>query len=307
MLGGLVWPPMFKFLIPVYDFAGAVRWLGLLTAVTCLIMTIIARPNPDQQIRVPEKWRSRRVWYDSLAWKSIAYRWYVASVCFVFFGLYPLFFSLEDWARKYKIAQAEDKAIGLNDTGSVGSMDGLKTFWFLAIMNASSAVGRLSSAFLAHRFGELNIHIGSACGATVLALVLWVLASSAAAALPFVILFGIVSGTLIAMPAACVASFLPNVEQQRLGQWTGMMYTVAAPFVLTGPLIGGALIIQGSSRHSKPFIYIQGFCGASFGISVICMAVAKYYTKHQGDIFNNSFESNTAPCIEKGDTPQSTD
>lgn len=63
--------------------------------------------------------------------------------------------------------------------------------------------------------------------------------------------------------------------QNRLGQWLGMMYTMASPFALAGPVIAGHLI----SQNSSSYISIQCWCGGCLLVSAMCMALASYYAR----------------------------
>merc|ERR1711939_629113 len=70
---------------------------------------------------------------------------------------------------------------------------------------------------------------------------------------------------VIGLPPASMAYLLgPNPEAQaRLGQWTGMMYSAAGIFALTGPLIAGHLI----SAYGNNFLTVQLWSGACMMLS----------------------------------------
>jgi len=61
-----------------------------------LLSFILARPNPQQQLRKPERWLSARTWVDTDAFKNASFRWFTCSILFLFFGFYAVFFNLEE-------------------------------------------------------------------------------------------------------------------------------------------------------------------------------------------------------------------
>ncbi|KAL9109225.1 MAG: hypothetical protein Q9227_006150 [Pyrenula ochraceoflavens] len=265
-IAGLVYPLTLKFLLTSHPFPTSIRLLSIITATTSLISFFAAIPNPAIKPRKPPSWTTLSVWLDPSALRCRAYVLFTSSVCLIFLGFYPLFFNLEDWAQDRGIGLREDIQPG---TGVRPPHKGtIRTFWLLAIMNACSFIGRISAAALGDRFGAILIHACATSLAAILALVFWQLANSLAAALPFCICFGIVSGAVIALPPACVASLLPRSELHRLGQWTGMMYTVVAPFAMAGPVIGGALAEEVGYRA------LQVWCGACFAAAAGCMGAA---------------------------------
>ena len=198
-----------------------------------------------------------------------------ASICFLFFGFYAVFFNLEEWAAAEGIGYKDN----VDPNGSDRIHDSaVRTFYLLAIMNGSSTVGRLSSSYLCDHFGALNVHAVVTFISAVLTLVLWSLATSVPAAIAFVVIFGVFSGAVIGLPPASMAYLLgPNPEAQaRLGQWTGMMYSAAGIFALTGPVIAGHLI----SEFGNNFLTVQLWSGACMLLSSACMGVAIIYRHH---------------------------
>jgi MFS family permease len=109
---------------------------------------------------------------------------------------------------------------------------------------------------------------------SLLVYILWTLARSVSSALAFVTIFGAVSGAVIGLPPATVANIIhrsPGVDQSRLGQWTGMMYTLAAPFALTGPVIAGHLITKFDS-----YLTVQLWSGTCLFLASLCQMAAIY-------------------------------
>lgn len=268
---------MTKFLITQVGFNDTCRYVATVITATSILAILIARPNPEHQIRKPEKWHPR-VFIDPHAFQNASFAWFTASICFLFFGFYAVFFNLEEWAAAeglgYK-GQAPNPQIDLGEYEV--PKDAIRTFWLLSIMNASSTVGRVGSAYLCDLFGALNVHAFVTLIASLLVLTLWTLTHTLNSAIAFVILFGIFSGSVIGLPPASVAYILgPDpAAQAKLGQWTGMMYSSAALFALTGPVIAGHLI----SSYGQNYLTVQLWSGACMLVSAGCMGMAVVYTK----------------------------
>jgi MFS family permease len=121
-------------------------------------------------------------------------------------------------------------------------------------------------------FGALNVHAAVTLASSILVLCLWTVATKLSHALAFVVLFGAVSGAVIGLPPASVAYILgPDPRKQaKLGQWTGLLYTCAAPFALTGPVIAGHLITE----YGGNYLTVQLWSGICLLLSAVLMALA---------------------------------
>ena len=279
-ISGFIYPYMIKSLIQIVGFNDAQRYTATLTAVTCVLAILIARPNPAHPFRKPESWARVSVWIDTHAFRNHSFAWLCAAISFLFFGFYAVFFNLEEWAAQTGIGFKDDPNGGgplMNGGTQPGA---IRAFWLLSIMNATSTVGRLSSAYLCDHFGALNVHCVVTTVASLLVLILWTLADTVNAAIAFVVVFGIFSGAVIGLPPASVAHILgPDpAAQAKLGQWTGMMYSCAAVFALTGPVIAGHLITE----FGNDFRTVQLWSGACMLISAFCMGMAIYCKHRQG-------------------------
>lgn len=270
---------MTKFLIRDVGFNVAERYVATVITATCALAIFIARPNahhPTRQVKHWKAWFSVSEFWDNKAFREPAYAFLVASIAFLFFGFYAVFFNLEEWAVS--------KGFGYRQpTGNVGENAGIpapppdkaiETFWLLSIMNATSTIGRLGAAYLCDKLGALKIHAIVTTIASLLVLLLWTFANSLGAAISFVVIFGAFSGAVIGLPPASVAFVLGKDRQAQLGQWTGMMYTCAAVFALTGPVIAGHLITEYST-----FLTVQMWSGGNMMLSAMCMICAFYFKR----------------------------
>ena len=145
---GLIYPVLFKFGVAKNGFPSAVRYLAIVVGGTSFIAFFCANPNPTHPLRVPEKWLRSEVWVDKTAFHRHSYSWFVATMCFVFLGFYPIFFNLEDWVQWRHIGVKEDTPRG---KGVLPGDGGFRTFYFLSISNGCSTIGRILGAYLSDR------------------------------------------------------------------------------------------------------------------------------------------------------------
>jgi MCP family monocarboxylic acid transporter-like MFS transporter 10 len=157
----------------------------------------------------------------------------------------------------------------------------LQTFWLLTIMNGASTFGRLSMSFFGDKTGALNMHIVAQIVSSLLVLFLWVFTNGTSTAIIFCVFFGMFSGAVIGLPPASIGNILnctyntpetKHIGHSKLGQWTGMMYSVAAVPSLVGPIVAGHLVTQYST-----YITVQMWSGVSLLLAAVCMLVARWY------------------------------
>jgi len=264
-------------LISMDGFNNATRYVATVICLTCIMAIFTAVPNPDWIVRKPEVW-TFQIFVDVSAFKNRAYSWFCASIAILFFGFYAIFFNLEEWAVSEGFGFRGANNVGVNsDIPAHQAEDRIQTYWLLAIMNASSTVGRIGSAYLSDKYGALNIHFITTTVAALLTLCLWPFANDLKVAIAFVVVFGAFSGSVIGLPPASVAYILGKSPeaQAKLGQWVGMMYTGAAIFALTGPVIAGHLITEFGS-----FLTVQMWSGACLFLSAVCMGCAIWCYQH---------------------------
>ena len=271
---------MAKFLLVETGFNNSTRYVATVITLTSALAIIVARPNPAHLTRRPDTWVDLKVFVDTHAFRNAPFAWVTASICAMFFGFYAIFFCVEEWAAAtglgYKDKIPGSPRLSLPDEAP---KDAVRTFYLLSIMNATSTLGRVSSAYLCDRFGALNVHAVVTFAASMLVLLLWTMAKTVPAAIAFVVLFVIFSGAVIGLPPASVAYVLgPNSKaQSKLGQWTGMMYSSAALFALTGPVIAGHLI----SYYGQNYLTVQCWSGVCLFLSSCCMAMAIYCKRRE--------------------------
>lgn len=265
---------MLRFLIRQHGFTLAVVFEAIVICGTSILAILLAKPNPEHVIRKPKKWMDPKVFWDTKAFRNLAFTFMVASISFLFLGFYCVFFNLEEWAVAEGFGYRPTAADGANsDLPHPEAQGRVQTMYLLATMNGASTLGRVSSAYFCDHFGALNVHFVVTLISSLLVLILWSLTNTLEATWAFVTIFGAFSGAVIGLPPASVAYILgPDPEDQaKLGQWTGMMYTVAGLPSLIGPIIAGHLISEFGT-----FLTVQLWSGACIFLSAVCMACAIY-------------------------------
>lgn len=89
---------MTKYLISDLGFNNAVRAVAGLVAATALVSFFCAIPNPEHPLNKESEysWGHIRRWIDPAAFKNATFNWFCASIAFMFFGFYAIFFNLEE-------------------------------------------------------------------------------------------------------------------------------------------------------------------------------------------------------------------
>ncbi|KAF2679155.1 MFS general substrate transporter [Lentithecium fluviatile CBS 122367] len=282
-VAGVVYPTMTRYLITSLGFNKAVFCVAGLVGITSVFSLVFATPNPAHNHPRPQSYRALKTWVDVEAFRNPSFNWFTAAVAFLFLGFYPVFFNLEEWAAVSGFGTRDGKAIPVRivDSSPDSSNKPLQTFWLLTIMNGASTFGRLTMSAFGDKTGALNMHIVSQIVCSLLVLILWVFTNGTTMAIVFCAIFGMFSGAVIGLPPASVGNILnctyhtpetKHIGHSKLGQWTGMMYSVAAIPSLVGPVVAGHLVTQ----YSR-YITVQMWSGVSLLLSAVCMVVARWY------------------------------
>lgn len=215
-IAGGIYPTIVRYLVTSIGFNSAVRLVATVVTITSIFSFIFATPDPKHNHPQPQSWRAMKTWIDMDAFQNKSFCWFMAAIAFLFFGFYPVFFNLEEWAAKegYGTRSHGMKDFKFKiDDGSVvvlAGRDPIQTFWLLSIMNGSSTVGRICMAAFSDKVGPLNMHIGTTAVSSLLILLVWSFAHSTTATIAFCVFFGGVSGAVIGLPPASVSNILSN-------------------------------------------------------------------------------------------------
>lgn len=122
-------------------------------------------------------------------------------------------------------------------------------------------MGRLGSSGLAslksRRANPLSIHAGSCFFAAVTVLLAWPLAKDRSGAWTFCVIFGVLGGSILGLPASGVAHVIPATSRDSLGTWTGMLWSCCCIPAFVGPVIAGHL------RDRYSIEAVGYWCGAN--------------------------------------------
>ena len=257
------------------DFPETTLCVGSIVVFLGIFAVVFSRPNPHHPVNSTQKW-GWSTFVDTSAFRFAPFNWLTLGVAFMFLGFYALFFALEDWAHWKGVAYKGPRNMPPPDF-KIGA---LQTWLLLGILNASSFIGRIGSAWSADHWcgphGALYVHSATTMTTSLLVFVFWPTLASVAAAIAFAVIFGAFSGAVIGMPAASMACAIGKgnkVGQRKLGQWIGMMYCFAALPSLVGPLVAGAL--TASFLSSSGFLAMQMWCGTCLALASCCYFMAK--------------------------------
>ncbi|KAL8980020.1 MAG: hypothetical protein Q9205_004787 [Flavoplaca limonia] len=262
--GGIIYPLTFKFLIANFGFPTGVRILSAVVASTTLIAFIFGMPCKDVNRRPVGSVFRFSTWIDKQAFRNKSYTLYVIAVALVYGGFYSIAFHVTEWAEVKGFGTEEDIP---GSTGERPGNSGFRTFWFLAIMNGTSIIGRLASAFFAtHLSNPIVVHTATCFLASLLAFFFWPFAQTNAGAIAFCSIFGILGGSMLSLPASGVAYLIPTDRQSHVGQWTGMMWSGVSIFALIGPLIAASL------KRKFGMDAVGYWCGATMLLTAVLFA-----------------------------------
>ncbi|KAL8872135.1 MAG: hypothetical protein Q9174_002181 [Haloplaca sp. 1 TL-2023] len=284
--GGIIYPLAFKFLVASYGFPVGVRILSSVVAGTTFVAFVLGAPCRDIPRRrvggVTPAFRAT-TWIDKEALRNKPYVIYVVAVALVYGGFYSVAFHVTEWAEVKGFGTEEDIAGG---QGVEPGDSGFRTFWFLAIMNGTSIIGRLASAMVATSWSNpIVVHAGTCFIASLLAFFFWPFAANNASAITFCAIFGILGGSMLSLPASGVAYLIPDERQSHAGQWTGMMWSGVSIFALVGPLIAATL------KRRFGMNAVGYWTGSTMLLTTVLFVCSIYLKRKEGKRANDGVEA----------------
>ncbi|KUL85437.1 hypothetical protein ZTR_06789 [Talaromyces verruculosus] len=246
--GGIIYPVVFHKLQPSIGFPWATRVIGFLMLATQLIAIAVYK------VRIlPEK---KRAILDFAAFKEPAYVIFVFSAFVGFMGLYQPFFYVQTFAIEKHITNA-----------NLG-------FYVLAIMNATSAFGRIIPGILSDKIGPMNVIIPCAFISAMLCLCT-IAVKNAAGLIVLMAFYGFFSGTFVSSPNAIVVH-LSAQNRAKIGTRLGQMYGVISFGMLIGTPVGGVVL----DDHGYKSLWI--FSGVLVAASGAFMIVSRKFYRGLG-------------------------
>ncbi|KAI7977381.1 hypothetical protein EIK77_004797 [Talaromyces pinophilus] len=243
-IGSVIYPIVFERLQPRVGFPWATRVIGFISLATLTISVATLRA------RLPPAKKARTL-LDLPAFKSLPFTLFSIGLFLSFAGLYVPIFYIVSWTQEHAHIEAT------------------QSFYMLATLNGASVFGRIIPGILADRFGGLELMIVTCTIAGILAFVAIVI-DNLGGVVVFAILYGFVSGALVSLPNAVVATLTPNMAM--IGTWMGMSFCFAATGILIGNPIAGTIINVPEDRFTGGFV----FSGSLILAAAASFAAAKW-------------------------------
>ncbi|GIJ84575.1 hypothetical protein Asppvi_003422 [Aspergillus pseudoviridinutans] len=227
-IGGIILPIILSKMLndSSLGFAWTVRIVGFIILPFMAFASVAVKP------RLPP--RKTRLFLLS-PYRDLRFITLFVALFFMFFGMFTPFFYLTTYA-------------------TTRGMHTALAGYLLAIVNATSTLGRIIPGILADKYGRLNTFAigGVATGIIVLCMTS---ATTNAGLIVYAVFFGFTSGTIISSASAAFAS-CPK-DPQDVGTYMGMGMAVAGLGALIGPPINGAIF-----DASGGFFQVCMFSGA---------------------------------------------
>lgn len=230
----VLYPIIFKQLLPKVGFGWATRVIGFIALATLLVSITVMKP------RLPPPAKSRAL-FDANAWKNANFDVFSAGLFFAFVGLYLPFFYIPAYS-----------SVHLHIAGDFG-------FYLVSILNAASIFGRIIPGLVADKIGSLNLLVFATIGTGIVGYG-WIGTSNLAGTIVYCIFYGFLSGAVVSLPPTVIAGITP--ELSLVGTWMGMSFTLAG----LGLLIGNPIAGQIFNATTDMWLGGQAF-GASFTLA----------------------------------------
>ncbi|KAI8949872.1 major facilitator superfamily domain-containing protein [Xylaria longipes] len=243
-IGGIVFPLMFRRLVPQLGFSWAVRSIALVNLAISIPTLIILCRKPG--VRSPKA----KMIIDPRGFCEPVFGTFVIALFFQFLAYYIPLFYLTTYAA-VKLKTGKDFAFDL-----------------LAVSNAASFFGRTMPYLLGTRISPIQILIFWEAVGIVL-LLSWTAVDTVTGMVIWTVAWGFLSGVLVTAPAASTAHPTLSPSLDVIGARLGMSWSTAAVGVLIGAPIAGAL----ADVPHADFVQAQVFAGIVMAIAVVLMIV----------------------------------
>ncbi|KAI5862042.1 putative MFS monocarboxylate transporter [Durotheca rogersii] len=240
--GGVIYALMFQGLLPRVGFGWTTRIMGFTSLATLSISFLVLRRRTTAvQIRSL---------LDKQAFRERPYVIYCCGICLSYVAFFAPIFYLQTYALAHGL---EGQTVG---------------YYLVAILNASSVVGRLTPSLIANKIGPTHTFFISVtlAGVTTFG---WINSNSAGRNIAFAIFFGFFTGGIVALPAVVLTSFTRDLS--RLGTRLGMSSVLNGVASLIGTPIAGAIL-----SASGNYLGIQLFSGFLFMLTAAFMVVLRF-------------------------------
>lgn len=241
--GGMIIPGIFEALLPRVGFGWTLRVLGLIMLVFQVICFFLART------RVPARAVGPVVEFS--AFKEIPYLLFAIGIFFCFWGIYPAYYYVGEYASS---------VIGVSQGDSIN---------LLIIMNGIGIIGRLLPPYLSDRWtGPTNMMIPFVV-LSAASLYCWAAVDSQGGLWAFATIYGLFSSGVNSLFPTALSAL--TTDMTKMGVRMGMVYTVISFATLTGTPIAGALI----SADGGHYLGMEMFAASLLMIGGITLVAAR--------------------------------
>ncbi|CAA7271138.1 unnamed protein product [Cyclocybe aegerita] len=240
-IGGTVLPIAAKGLIPAVGFKWTMRIFGF------ILMAVLGVSNLLLERRLPPRHVEGGL-LNLRAFRSAAYSVYCASAFVTFLGVYTVL-----------------TYVGVSATAIGISTD--FAFYFVAIANAASLVGRYCAGLVCDRVGAMNVMIPFTAGAGILTYA-WPFAQTKSSLIAVTLIYGFCSGAYVSLLSNPI---MDMGETGDVGRRIGMFMSILAMGALAGPPISGAI-----SSATGDFKAVGYYAGTSVLVGVGLMSVTRH-------------------------------
>ncbi|KAJ5412534.1 uncharacterized protein N7487_006893 [Penicillium crustosum] len=241
-IGGVIYPIMFDQLQKKVGVAWATRALGFVCFGTICISISIMRSRFQP--------KEKRKLYQLSALKEPAFTVFAIAMFMGFLGFYNFLFYVQSYAIE------------------TGIVDANLGFYLLSMLNAASALGRITPNFLADHVGPLNMLTPAVTITATLAFV-WIGVHTVPGIIILAVFYGFFSGGFVSLPPVVMASMTPDVRD--LGTRLGMVFAITSIGLLIGTPIGGAILAD-----TNEFLGVQLFTACCLTTSAVLMACVRF-------------------------------
>lgn len=242
-VGGIVYPIMFRYLVPQIGFPWTVRSIAFVALALYLVSYLVFAGHQQKAPMV-------RRFFDASALTDLPFVMLsVAGLCSATAYYVPLLY------------------LPLLTEVRIPSVSSDFGFDLLAILNGASVVGRLLAGAAAAIVGPTEV-IGVSLVLGSMMLFCWIGVDSIAGTIVWSVFWGMISGVLVALPGAFVPLYCPSMAV--LGTRSGMYWAWTGLGMLIGSPIAGAIYDVKSGRAD--YWRLQVFSGTfMMGAAALCI------------------------------------
>ncbi|KAI9697230.1 MAG: hypothetical protein M1836_004794 [Candelina mexicana] len=271
--GGVLFPLMIQSLLPRLGWGWSLRILGSMLLILCSISIAFCRSRVPPRKGAATTWRSTipdpRIFMDGTGVMAATSAGLLLTDLAYFI---PITYMPSYYVDRQNLSHEEAL------TGSAAF-----AYQLLAILNASSCVGRYVAGSLADRYGRYNTMIVSLFLCIISVLCFWspdILAPNVSnnptLLILFVILFGFVSGSNVSLTPICLGQLC---ETQEYGRYYASCFTVVAFGVLASLPIAGSLLDAVQATGKEKYWGVAFFAGGCYVGSFLCFVWVRIRVK----------------------------